>query len=124
AKTPKDAVLNFAKAFEANDKALLLSCIQASPKEQAVLEAMFDMATSMAKFNEKMIKAYGKEAVAKAGVKDESSFPKSAELESKLTIAETGDKALATMEGKKEPMPLVKVAGAWKVDVATMLAKE
>ncbi|MCY2929910.1 MAG: hypothetical protein NTV86_10530 [Planctomycetota bacterium] len=124
AKTPKDAVLNFAKAFETNDKALLLANVQAGPKELPAIEAMFDMATAMMKFDEKMVKAYGKEAVAKAGVKGESNFPKSADIESKLKVTETGDKAVATMEGEKNPMDLVKVGGAWKIDASAMVSKE
>ena len=124
AQSPKEAVLNFAKAFETADKGLLLASVEASPKEQPVIEAMFDMATAMAKFNEKMTKAYGEEAMAKSGAKVGSKIPKQAEIEKKLKITETGDKAVANLEGEKDPMQLVKVDGAWKVDATAMLAQD
>lgn len=124
AKTPKDAVLNFAKAFETGDKALLLANVQAGPKEQVAIEAMFDMATAMVRFDEKMVKAYGKEAMDKLQRRPGSKMPKAAEIESKLKITETGDKAQANMEGEKNPMDLVKVDGAWKIDAAAMLSKD
>jgi len=122
--TPKDAVLNFAKAFERGDKALALASVTASPKEMPVVEAMVDMTVGMKKFNDAMTKAYGKEAVEKLKGGMSSPFPSQAELASKIKITETGDKAEALMEGKAQPLRLVKVGGAWKVDMTAMMAQE
>ena len=124
AHSPKDAVLNFAKSFETHDKAMLLACVQATPQQQAALEAMFDMTTAMTGFQGKMIKAYGADALAKINMKDGSGIPKAAEIEKKLKVAETGDTALATMEGESKPLKLVKVGGGWKIDASAMMGAE
>jgi flagellar motor protein MotB len=117
-------VLNFAKSFETHDKAMLLACVQATPQQQAALDAMFDMTTAMTGFQGKMIKAYGADALAKINMKDGSGIPKAAEIEKKLKVAETGDTALATMEGESKPLKLVKVGGSWKIDASAMMGAE
>ncbi|MCY2926494.1 MAG: hypothetical protein NT031_13840 [Planctomycetota bacterium] len=122
--TPKDAVLSFATAWERRDKAMLLACVQAGPKERAALETMFDWTTTMMKFQESMVKAYGKDALDKTSIRESSGFPKAAQIERGLRIIQAGDKAAAVMEGTDKPLQLIRIDGVWKIDASAMSGQE
>lgn len=124
ANTPKDAVLSFATAWERRDKAMLLACVQAGPKERAALEAMFDWTTTMMKFQESMVNAYGKDALDKTSIRESSGFPKAAQIERGLRIIQAGDKAAAVMEGTDKPLQLIRIDGVWKIDASAMPGQE
>jgi ABC-type glycerol-3-phosphate transport system substrate-binding protein len=111
AKTPKDAAINMAKAFETGDKDLFLSSIKVADKE--TVSKMFDGMTAMKQFAEKFEKAYGRPL---KGV-NLGDIPSADEIEKKLEVKIDGDKATGTMEGQTKPMPFVKEGGKWLVDL-------
>jgi hypothetical protein len=120
AETPKEAVVNFWKAIEENDKGLFMANVNVADKDKQLAEKMFDGMVAMRSVMTKLEKEYGKDEIAKAGKRGGPAQTFSyKDIEAKVQIKEEADKATATMPeaGGEFVPPIVKKDGHWKVDL-------
>ena len=120
AKTPKEAVLNFSKAIEKNDKDLFLASLDCTGEDRDFLASSFDSMALMADFAKQYEKAYGKD---ETGEMASGKIPTADEIESKAKFTEDGDKATASIEGKGSDLKLVRKDGVWKITMTDLPPK-
>ncbi len=118
AKTPMEAIENFRRAILDKDADAMKACFHTTENTEKMVAAMADFMIAATEFEEAMVAEYGDDAAKdmKGGMKE----LKDENWVEKVTIEEKGDTAVARMEGKNQPMNLVKKDGAWYIDAAGM----
>lgn len=126
--TPKAAAKTFAEAVLAGDVARAKAACTGDEKQMRIVEAMLASIGSIkqlegainARFGSEQVKAAGKPPLASEDMQD--AVKRLGEGEVRVT----GDKAVITPQnregdlGQENPLPLRKVGGDWKVDLAEM----
>ncbi|MBN1553609.1 MAG: hypothetical protein JXA11_02605 [Phycisphaerae bacterium] len=102
------------KAYEAN--------LTFSNADKPMVGIMWSLVKEMNGFEKDMKKTYGQagvDAVKKSQLARMGMAPPSLDdIKSKMAVKITGNKAKATLPGQSQPIPLVKVNGKWKVQLA------
>lgn len=120
ASTPKEALKNMGEALREGDKDAFVACFDANEDQKKMLGAMCEFVDVTVKFEEAMIKAYGKDAV-KGGKKSPLDEFKDDKWLDEVEIKIDGDKAIATKKDEKKPLNLVKKDGAWLISAGDMI---
>ena len=124
--TPKDTAKSMVGALRDGNKAHFGQCFQANAEQREFLvDTMFDVMSKAAKLSTAIEKAYGAEGLKKfqeaAGSKQDGSsgkldMPSNEELD-KMEVKIEGDKAVCTMVGDSDPLPMVRVDGKWLIEI-------
>ena len=122
ADTPEQALANMRLAVLDGDKDALVNCFEATAKQKEMLEAFSEFTIAASKFEQKMKKVYGEEAVKQAM----SSRKQGMQLDDEnwldeVKIKTKGDTATAVRKGESQVWHLVKKDGVWKIDVTSMM---
>jgi hypothetical protein len=126
AATPKQAALNFVKAFRTGDKDLFRATVHAKDMEYA--EAFFDTASALSVLFSRLEDAYGPEVMASQDDWHYRKLPDPATAGDRMKIEVDGDSAwayvpddAATVGDDSAGLQLVKKDGRWYVDMDLML---
>ena len=114
AKTPKEAVINLAKAIEKNDKSLFLATVNIKDEDKDAAGQLFDAMITAIDFQKSLEKTYGKDALKSVGSGPADDVPAADKVE-KGTVKEDGDKAKVTPADSKTGIDTIKINGIWKV---------
>ncbi len=124
AKTPKDALGNFADSISKKDKDYFMSCISVTDAQKPQAQAWFDLNIAMFELQEAMKKSYGDLSLRASNLKSE--FPGDKKWLEQLEIKEEDSNATATDKSNPsmKPIKLVKQGQIWKVVMDVPLTKE
>ena len=113
--TPKQTVLNAARAIEKADGEALAKCFDASEDEKAFLKAAAEPMSRIMAFETAGLEAYGPEAwhAAKGGKETKGGFPTVEEMERDLQTHVKGGWATCTVRGRKMTLELTRRGGEW-----------
>ena len=125
---PKDTIKRMFASLEKGDRAVFLSCFDASTEEAPLLgamaDAMVDATATMAAFQKAVKAKFGDDGWKKMQINDQATGPFAGKdvnaMMEKVTVKVDGDKAEAVTEGDPEAMHLVKKEGAWKISAADL----
>jgi hypothetical protein len=115
-----EAVINMVKSVDSGNKEMFLASIHIPAGAEDAATAMFEQGLAMSRFEKAFVAAYG-EAAAGRVIPGSSSQPISEKLEAIQAngqVAIDGDRATVRMGGEPEGMGLMRVDGAWKVDLS------
>jgi hypothetical protein len=126
--TPKAGAKTYAEAVLASDAARVKAACTGDEKQMRIVEAMVASITAIKQLEGAIVARFGSEQVKAAG-KPPLAWDDAVDAVKRLSEGEvkvTGDKAVITPQsregdlGRETPLPLRKVGGEWKVDLAVM----
>jgi len=114
ASTPKEAIENFRQSILDKDKDAFVACFATCDDTKEMIDCLGAFVITSQDFKAAMEKEYGKGSA--TAVKSEIGDVQDEKWIDTITIKEEGDKATATMKGKKQPLELVKKDDVWLID--------
>jgi len=123
--TPKNTIRTLSDALENGRKDAFVSCFKLQGRQREYLGANFDMGYGIVRLRKALEETYGSDAWQKfreAGGHWGAGFEVATdEMLDRVVVKIDGDKAACTMPDETEPMLMVKVGGAWLIDLSTQL---